>query len=165
VAANLAAGLPAFAEIPVGAADQIVGAPSTPGASSATVALAGPPTASVGLPGASSGSGGPGGTGGSNTRPSPPNGQGVAQANGSSDPGTVDTASALRTAGASCSEDSGSNNTGLDRAASNTTAAVPNATATATTPTAVAAKKNTSDTGEQQNASCPPAASAGAGTQ
>jgi hypothetical protein len=58
VAANLAAGLPAFAEIPMGFADQVVGA-ALPGASTATVGLGGAPTAGVG-PGAPTGASAPG---------------------------------------------------------------------------------------------------------
>jgi filamentous hemagglutinin family protein len=129
-AANVAAGLPAFAEIAVGAADQVVGGVAQPGAASG----------GVGLPGAAGSAGAPARTGGVNGRPATPGGASVAQAGGSSDPGTADTASALRAAGASCGADDGANaDTGLE----------------------AATQKPTTDASAPQNPSCGPAASAG----
>ena len=95
VASNLAAGLPAFAEIPVAAANQNVGA--------------------VIRPGVASGGASPGGTGGVNGRPAA--GPEVARANESSDPSSTDTASALRAAGDSCGEDGATGDTGLEAVA------------------------------------------------
>ncbi len=103
VASATAAGLPAFAEINVSAADQSVGAIIQPGGANGT----------VGLAAFTAGIAGPGGVTSSGVRPSAPTGSGAARASGSSDPASLDTAAALRTAGESCGEEQ-AGDTGLD---------------------------------------------------
>ncbi|HUQ69088.1 MAG TPA: hypothetical protein VM165_06185, partial [Planctomycetaceae bacterium] len=133
-ASNGGPGLPVFAEIPVSFADQNVGAVGAPGAAGGSVGLA------AGGGGASA----PGGRTGFTGRPGQATGSGPGQANGSSDPGTADTAAALRTAGESCSAES-SADTGL-------------AAAEQTTGT-------TADASSQQKASCAPTAAQAADGQ
>jgi filamentous hemagglutinin family protein len=94
VASNGAGSLPVLGEIPVSTADQIVGglvqAPGIGGA--------------AGLPGTPGGAGGPLGFSAAATRPGIAQGGSAARATGSSDPGTADTAAALRVAGQACGE-------------------------------------------------------------
>ena len=122
-ASNAAAGLPVFAEISVSAADQLVGGVIQPGAVNG----------GFGLAGLVGGAGAPGGTNGLTGRPAAPSGAANGDATGSSDPGTADTAAALRTAGASCGEEATGDN-GLT----------------------VVAPTDTADAGGQQKAACGP---------
>ncbi|HUR35888.1 MAG TPA: filamentous hemagglutinin N-terminal domain-containing protein [Vicinamibacterales bacterium] len=126
-ASNGGPGLPAFAEIPVSFADQIVGGVGAPGAASGA----------VGLAAGSGGTSAPGGRTGFTGRPGQASGAGPGQASGSSDPGTADTAAALRAAGQSCGEES-SGDTGL----------------------AAVEQKDTTNASEQKKASCAPVAAA-----
>ena len=122
-ASNAAAGLPVFEEISVSAADQLVGGVIQPGAVNG----------GFGLAGLVGGAGAPGGTNGLTGRPAAPSGAANGDATGSSDPGTADTAAALRTAGASCGEEATGDN-GLT----------------------VVAPTDTADAGGQQKAACGP---------
>ncbi len=124
-ASNAAAGLPAFAEIAVSSADQLVGGVAQPGAA----------TGGFGLAGLAGGAGAPGGTNVLTGRPATPTGAATGAASGSSDPGTADTAAALRTAGASCGEEAAGDN-GL----------------------AAVAPTGTADAGSQQKTACGPSA-------
>lgn len=130
VASASGPGLPAFAEIPVAFADQSVGAITQPGGANGGVGLAGVVASFAG----------PGSTSGSGARPAAPKGSGTSQTSGSSDPTSLDTAAALRTAGESCGEEQ-SGDTGLD--------AIAPASGTAA---------------DQQKPACPPAESAGQAT-
>jgi filamentous hemagglutinin family protein len=104
VASAGAAGLPAFAEIPVAVADQVVESVAQPGGVGGLVAFAGTP----------GGAAAPAGTTGATGRPTPPTGGVAAQVSGSSDPSALDSANALRAAGLACAEESDSDNeTGL----------------------------------------------------
>lgn len=97
-ASNGGPGLPAFAEIPVSAADQLVGGVIAPGAAGG----------GFGLPGGAAGVGAPGGTTGLSGRPGFASGSNPGVASGSNNPGTADTAAALRTAGEACGEETSS---------------------------------------------------------
>ena len=89
-------GAPAFAEIPVSAADQIIGGVVVPGAATGMFAVAGTPGGALA----------PENAGGFTGAPTGPNGQPAAPPGGSSDPGTTDSAAALRAASDSCDEQS-----------------------------------------------------------
>jgi len=103
VAANLAAGLPAFAEIAVAPANQIVGGVALPGAAGG----------SIGIAGSAAGAGAPANTSSpARSSPSAATGTAAGQASGSSDPTALDTAAAVRAAGESCGEEQ-SGDTGL----------------------------------------------------
>jgi filamentous hemagglutinin family protein len=102
-AGNSGPGAPAFAEIPVSIADQTVGGVNAPGAA----------TGSVGLAGGAAGAAAPGRQAALTGRPGTPSGSGPGPVSGSSNPGTADTAAALRTAGEACGE-ANTEDTGLE---------------------------------------------------
>ena len=97
-------GAPPFGEIQVAAGNQVVGPVVTPGSAAGSVSAVG---GAASAPGASSGSA---------ARPAQASGNGAGQASGSSDPGSTDTAAALRASGKSC-DDEATGDTGLDAAA------------------------------------------------
>jgi filamentous hemagglutinin family protein len=128
-ASNGGPGLPAFAEIPVSAADQLVGGVIAPGAANGGVGVLGGAASSV-IPGATTGLSG---------RPGFANGSNPGVVSGSNNPGTADTAAALRAAGEACGEETSSTEkSGLAELAPGEAQAA-----------------------DQKNASCPPAETAG----
>ncbi|MEQ1730660.1 MAG: hypothetical protein ABL982_20010, partial [Vicinamibacterales bacterium] len=184
VASNLAAGLPPFAEISVAAANQVVGGVIVPGSANGSVGLSGAVAgvgtpagtgASVGLPGGTGGAGAPNTNNGITGRPTAPSGAANSGATGSSDPGTADTAAALRTAGESCGEEATSDN-GLAAVAPTETAAADSQQKAACVPSAASqtaaaapapggAATPTTPTGSGDAPAAPPAPIGGANQQ
>lgn len=164
-ASNAAAGLPVFAEIPVSVADQLVGGVVQPGAVNGA----------FGLAGLAGGAGAPGGTNALTGRPAAPSGAANGGTTGSSDPGTADTAAALRTAGESCGEEATSDN-GLAAVAPTETAAADSQQKAACGPSAASqtaaaapapggASTPTTPTGSGDVPAAPPAPIGGANQQ